>query len=154
MLGGRNEKVDVTSSGAFFDPKAVNRSRNRNGGNGGPGAVGGGIGASLGGSGSDVSGSNSNLMINQLTREMGLAQIGSVSEMSNASSASNSQLNLNKSSSAAAASGLSNPASAVPGSINTPHHHHHQTTASAVLNARTTSASSSSGYRSDNSIGS
>lgn len=32
VLGGKKANVDMTSSGAFFDPKAVNRANQENGG--------------------------------------------------------------------------------------------------------------------------
>ncbi len=177
VLGGRKENVDVTSSGAFFDPKAVNRPRGRHQQGGGGGNPGGGLTGAGGGSGD---------MISQLTREMKLQQqlssssidaagapggssaelssnSGSNQQLSGSNSGSNQQLvgSSGKLASGGAAAAVSSAAATSAAQSLAPS----STAAAAAVSGatgakttatpagRTTSISSSSGYRSDNSIG-
>ena len=134
VLGGKKENIDLTSSGAFFDPKAVNKLRK-----------------------DQLKQSD---MISQLQREMKMGQIGS-SPSTPQGTAHNLQSILSGSSEISSSSGsnnhlnMVNPSAASGQSPSKPSGNGSSNSlAAATTAARTTSTSSSSGYRSDNSIGS
>ena len=127
VLGGKRANVDITSSGAFFDPKAVNRSK-------------------------DAAAANrpSSDIITQLTRELKLQQQNLLSSSDISSSSpmgSGSQLNI-----AVTTNATSAPVPASAATTTTT-----STAAAAAAKAGmvvTSRTSSSSGYKSDNSISS
>ncbi len=176
VLGGRKENVEMTSSGAFFDPKAVTGGGGRGGGGGGgAGGTGGRTGkkgTAQGGAGPAAAGGSD--MISQLTREMKLQQqqqlsasvegsaLTGSSELSSNNSGSTQQLlrggggggggSNNGSTQQLKTSSSGVTAAAATAKTSAPI----TSSSSAISNnpaARTTSISSSSGYRSDNSIG-